>query len=187
MELKITISAEYLIDENAIQVKAIDFESGEIQENDIGHASLIFISQSGTIQKDVTQTIISNLGEPNFEFDLLSLNTEPDGYYEILFRMSNETEINNISYSPARFDLYILEILRRIVSQYWAIYAANTDVYKKKDMEEECHWLEMSILGMEALIAQRKIPEYVNLYNFVRKRTLNNKNLFGFQNVIKSL
>ena len=72
-----------------IQVKAIDFESGEIQENDIEHASLIFISQSDTIQKDVNQTIISNLGESNFEFDLVSLNTEPDGYAKRLFRMFN--------------------------------------------------------------------------------------------------
>ena len=190
MSLAPKISAVYNIDENEISIKDITgffdsqnnpggYKTPNISRDDVAYAYIEIETLQGTKRINVTDEVKYST-DAEIQFELLSLETEPEGHYYIKYVVSANNEEYIVS-----IDLYILEILKRIISRYWAIYAANIDVYKKKDMEEECHWLEMSLLGMEALIELRKIPEYVNLYNFARKRTLNNKELFGFQNVIK--
>lgn len=86
--------------------------------------------------------------------------------------------INDSAYRAKPIAVFITLDVKKIASQYWSELAIDHDVYTRREKERECHWLEMSILGLGALSRRGYEQRFLNQLSFIQRRIENNKNLF---------
>lgn len=110
---------------------------------------------------DVLDVIRTSLDEV---VDLGEINAtmDEDGVYKVFL-------IVNLYPSFGKL-LFVYENIKKLMSVYWAKLACIYDIYKKKELETECIWLESNIQGLEALDKRSMESEYINLLRFIEKR-----------------
>lgn len=118
--------------------------------------------------KDVT-TLIKNSTTEIVDFGVLDAELDKDGVYKIFLTVN--------SYRSFIRPLFVNEEVNRLMSMFWSKLAGIHDIYNKKELEEECIWLESNIQGLSALERRGMESEYINLLRFIEKRFEVNQSL----------
>lgn len=121
------------------------------------------------LEHDVTVALRNSLSS-TVDFGVLPREIDKDGVYKTFLRVN--------TFSSFGIATFVNEEVNRLMCTYWARLASNYDIYKKKELEEECVWLESNIQGLLSLQRRGMEAEYINLLGFIEKRFEVNKSLF---------
>ncbi len=140
-------------------------------------AKLIFQFNKKEITRvDVSGILHAAVGE-EVDFGVyLEGAMEKDGVYRVMIHVKDE--ISGADFFSFFKYVFKTEEARMMASKFWAKLACIHDIYKKKDLEEECIWIEGNIQGLETLKERSKESQFLNLLGFVNRRIDVNKNLF---------
>lgn len=140
-----------------------------LSRSDILNATIVIrLNNDLFYSRDVRAQIVSS-SLPVINFGTLDPILEEDGVYKTFL-------IVNSFFSFGRLTFVNNEI-QSLVSGLWAKLASNYDIYNKKELENECIWLESNIQAFGSLERRGMEPEYINLLRFVQKRIEVNKSL----------
>ena len=107
------------------------------------------------------------------DFLLYTIDNPNDAAYVMKYIINTNKQSKTVSFFSA-------EKMKIIVSKMWSELALNHDIYSRADLERECHWLEMTLLGLGALERRGLEDRWLNLFSSAELRYKNNKSKFKF-------
>lgn len=122
---------------------------------------------------DVLETLQASGADEDFR--LADIEVKEDGVYVLKYIINDDQNMAD------HFTVFVNEDLKIFASKLWAELALNHDIYSRKDLEIECHWLEMTLLGLDAVANRGKEDSWLRLYETARIRCQNNKNIFNLK------
>lgn len=129
---------------------------------------LIRLNNTFFYSKDVKAEISSSI-QPVINFGVLDPIFEEDGVYKTFLIVDSFFSFGVLT--------FVNNEVNALMSKFWAKLAQNHDIYDKKELEQECIWLESNIQAFPSLERRGMESEYLNLLRFVQKRFEVNKSL----------
>lgn len=142
-----------------------------LDRSEITSASLvIWLNKVYFFSKDVTD-IIKTSADAEVDLGEITAEFSEDGAYKIFL-------IVNSSYSKGSL-VFVTEEAKAMMSLYWCKLACIYDIYKKKELEKECIWLESNLQGVPSLERRGLESEFINLLGFIQRRFEVNQSLIA--------
>lgn len=136
---------------------------------DIVTASLVIhYNKTFFYAKDVA-AIIKASADPIVDLGLIPAVFADDGVYKVFLLINAFPSFGKL--------VFVNEEVNKQMALFWTKLACIYDVYKKKELEKECIWLESNIQAFPALERRGLESEYINLLRFVEKRFEVNQSL----------
>jgi len=119
-------------------------------------------------RKDVSSIVAAEAGEEIVFENYFEGQLDQDSVYRVFYQVADQTtEESYYSFGQVTF---VFEDIKEKISEFWVKLACIYDIYIKKELEQECIWLESNLAGLQNLKERGRESEFLSLLSFIQKR-----------------
>ncbi len=144
------------------------WNSPNVERASITSATLYLLKDGKQIKTVSVLSAVSSAVTDDIDFGcVFNGYINKDGTCQVRYMI---TDASGEIYYDNRSVVYINDYIERQINKMWVLLAQMTDVYNRKDFEQECIWLDTNYNGLMSLCRTKNTASYNNLYGIIIKR-----------------